>query len=511
MSAWPDSSFVLLRRYVAQLDYRGPRSRRPCASVLRRFQRFVIEYAATPVLSRTVIEAWLRAETRVSPLPMVIRRAQIVDTFLDWLVSAGLLPANPFAQLRAACRPRGTRSLVPALLSEDPDAALARLRGLPQYGSHLGSLLRDHIARMQTLGYKCEAGRFLRFDRFVQRRLGAEAEPFPALVLAHAADGNSPAVQYERLKLGRVLGQSLQRMEPGAPTPPPHDRVLKRSVLRQYRRPHIFSTDEIQRLLHTAQTFTSPHAPLRPATLHAMVVIGYCAGLRMGEIVQLRLRDLRLEEGSLEIRETKFFKSRRLPLRPSVLSGLKDYLVVRDHAGLSQLPDTPLFCHAKGGYAYVTAEHLLRRVIRAAGLKPAPGRRGPRVHDLRHTFVVHRMLEWYRQGINPQARLPYLSTYLGHRDIHSTLIYLTITQELLGLANERFRTLGASLLAATEGQTHDHDAVVPAPAAGVLSQLAGPPAGRFGQHRPCVPGHLATVPAIRREAPAARCGRACLR
>ena len=105
MIGWPDASFALLKHYVDQLDYCGPRSRRPCASVLRRFQRFVMARSSTPALSRGVIEAWLRAGDAVSPRSLVIRRAQIVDTFLDWLVARGHLHANPFAELRATCRP----------------------------------------------------------------------------------------------------------------------------------------------------------------------------------------------------------------------------------------------------------------------------------------------------------------------------------------------------------------------------------------------------------------------
>ena len=121
-------------------------------------------------------------------------------------------------------------------------------------------------------------------------------------------------------------------------------------------------------------------------------------------------------------------------------------------AGASASADSPLFWHNKNGYAYITANHLLRRVLRKAGLKPKPGRVGPRIHDLRHSFVVHRMLAWYREDVNVQAKLPYLWTYLGHRDLHSTLIYLTITQELLQQASERFRKLGASLLRGNGGR-----------------------------------------------------------
>ncbi|SAL87736.1 integrase family protein [Caballeronia choica] len=91
-------------------------------------------------------------------------------------------------------------------------------------------------------------------------------------------------------------------------------------------------------------------------------------------------------------------------------------------------------------------EKLLVRVLRLSGVKPDRGGLGPRIHDIRHTFVANRMLAWYREGINPQARLPYLATYLGHRDINSTLAYLTITNELLQMAGARFRAFGAHSL-----------------------------------------------------------------
>ena len=397
MIVWPDSAFSLLKRYVETLDRRIPRYARPAACILRHFQRFVMAQTARPTLSRPVIESWLRAVDAVSPRSMVIRRAQIVDRFLDWLVEHGCLVANPFAELRARCRPRGTRSIVPALLSTDPEAALGCLRPLPRYASRFGPVLRDHVARMRTLGYKCEEGRFLRFDRFVQQHPELEAEPLPSLIRVYVAEIRSPACQMERLQVGRILARELQRADPKAPVPPAYDRLLKRAMIRARRRPHIYSAEEIERLLRTARDFPSPKAPLRSQTLYTMLVLAYCVGLRMGEMVRLQLRDLRLQEGSVEIRETKFFKSRRLPVKPSVMAALNRYLEQRAAAGLPTDPDAPLFCHEKGGYAYVTAEHHLRRVVRAAGLKPEPGRRGPRIHDLRH-YPDRRIIprRWWR-------------------------------------------------------------------------------------------------------------------
>lgn len=186
-----------------------------------------------------------------------------------------------------------------------------------------------------------------------------------------------------------------------------------------------------------------------------MVTLAYCAGLRLGEIVSLTLGDLDLEHGLMEIRETKFFKSRRLPLAPSVLTVMRGYLKARAAAGAPISADDPLWWSTlrRQGYSYDMTEKLLIRVMRRAGLKPPQGRKGPRVHDLRHTFVAHRMMQWYREGIEPQSRLPYLATYLGHKSIQSTLVYLNITPQLLQEASERYRHSGAQVLYGSGGRS----------------------------------------------------------
>jgi integrase len=346
---------------------------------------------------------------------------------------------------------------------------------------------------MRSLGYRCSEEPYLRFDRFVERRSVGD-EPLDVVISAYVKDASSPALQMERLKVCRVFTRELQRFDPNVPDPPEYDPLVKRAMVRSRCRPHIYSAVEIATLLRTARTWPSPHSPLRPMTLHTMLVLAYCAGLRMGELARLQLGDVHLAQGTLEIRQTKFFKSRRLPLRPTVIAVLGTYLEARRRAGGSTDAASSLF-----GYAFVTAEQLLRRIILAAGLKPERGRGGARVHDLRHTFVVHRMLEWYRHGINPQSRLPYLATYLGHRDIHSTLVYLTITRDLLGLACERFRGLGADLLSRPSGVSHAlNNTVAAAPAAGVLPSVVGRPARRFRPHRARLSRQLAAVPTLRR-------------
>ncbi|MGH9738686.1 MAG: tyrosine-type recombinase/integrase [Candidatus Acidiferrales bacterium] len=185
---------------------------------------------------------------------------------------------------------------------------------------------------------------------------------------------------------------------------------------RKRNRPYIYTTKQITLLLETALAYPSPYAPLRPLSLYTMLILAYCAGLRIGEVARLKLRDVDMVAGTIEVRNSKFFKSRRLPLSPTAASALAKYLKARKQASISNDPATAVFWNQRRPYSLVTTGHLLRDVISRAGVNTRIGRGGPRVHDLRHTFVVHRMTAWYRQGINAQSRLPYLAAYLGHRD-----------------------------------------------------------------------------------------------
>jgi integrase len=245
----------------------------------------------------------------------------------------------------------------------------------------------------------------------------------------------------------------LHRLDPTVPLLPV-DRRLRRRVIERQRPPYVYSEAQIQKLLEAARTFPSPRAPWRPLMLYTMMVLTYCAGLRIGELVRLTLADVHLEDDTIEIRESKFFKSRRLPLTPTVMQVLKDFLGARDRAGAPRTAQSGVFWNPgwEKRYSYVAVRDNMANVIRRAGLKPLSGIAGPRVHDLRHSFVLHRMRDWYRRGINPQARLPYLASYLGHKNISSTLFYLTQTQELKEIACERFRLSGAGAVRVAEVQ-----------------------------------------------------------
>jgi integrase/recombinase XerD len=443
------------RDYIRQLRLRSPIASKVYRCILNGFDHFLAGQPANKSVSQETMHRWLKDRNQVWPFHMVTHRACLVDRFLDWLVRKGALANNPFAELRAEYGQRTTAPIVRALLSPDFAIALEALRPAPRFGSFLGQVMREHVALMRAMGYRFQTPeeRLLRLDRFLQGRPDLAGSSLPVLIREWTGSRSTPQQALECHETGRLLSRALSRIDPAVETIP-WDRRIIQQAHQQYRRPYIFNEQEVCCLLETALGFPSPLSPLRPQTLHTMLVLAYCAGLRLGEIVRLNVGDFDIDDRTIEIHRTKFFKSRRLPLSDSVVAALPSYLEARKRAGASTMPDAALFWHQRsaGRYARATAEQLLVGVLRRAGLKPEPGRTGPRIHDLRHAFVVNRMLAWYREGINPQSRLPYLATYLGHKDINSTLVYLTITQELLEQASERFRVRGAQILgASTEG------------------------------------------------------------
>lgn len=455
MRTWPDDNGDAIERHIQQLRPRNRGTIRVYRCILLGFQNFVKHCNDSAAISPATIEAWLHNRIECWPRHLVLHRARIVDRFLDYLASERSIPGNPFEQLRVRYGQRAGAPIMRALLAADSAQALEAQRPLPRFASFLGSFMREHVERMQVLGhrYGTETARFHRFDRFLQRRLDLADMPLAVLLQQWAAESPTLNRACECQQVGRGLAKAWQRVDPSVELPKV-DRRLSRLLVQQRRRPYIYTPQEVLRLLDTARAFASPRSPLRPLTLYTMIVLAYCAGLRLGEFVRLTLDDVHVDKGEIEIRKTKFFKSRTLPLSDTVMAALRDYLDARRLAGASQDGSSGLFWRGPGttaSYSYVMAEHLLVSVLRRAGLKPEKGCVGPRIHDLRHSFVVNRMLAWYREGINPQARLPYLSTYLGHKDINSTLIYLTVTQELLQQASERFRAYAAHSQHAAQG------------------------------------------------------------
>ena len=450
MTALPNPDRSVITRYLATLRLRSKISRIYYRQVLNGFWEVAERH---PAIDRQTLEAWLREWGARWHPSTLLHRTRIVDRFLDHLAEMEVIASNPIANLRSEYGVEHSKPIWRALMAPMPDHALAALPRPKPFGSVLGDIMRDHISLMRGRGYRYTAQRawFLRFDRFLQANPELATKPL-AVMLEHWAEAKSTrnhAAECERLK--QALAKALRHRDPSLPVRRPDTRPLK-EVARHYRKPHIYTPADVRRMLDIARSYPSPRAPLRPMAIYIMLLLAYCAGLRRSEIARLDLGDVDLENATITIRETKFFKTRILPLPDSVMVELRAYIEDRRRAGGPQHPQSGLFWHDQSNHRYSPAavSWMLVDILRRAGFKPPSGKTGPRIHDLRHSMVVNRMLQWYRSGINPQDRLPFLATYLGHRDINSTLVYITVTQDLMQEASERFRMIGATCLNITQ-------------------------------------------------------------
>jgi len=203
--------------------------------------------------------------------------------------------------------------------------------------------------------------------------------------------------------------------------------------------PYIYSHEELRRLLEATSWCEHPRSKVRAYTYRALILLLYGAGLRISEALALTLNDVCLSTGVIQIRESKFYKTRLVPLGPDLVKVLIRYANQRkkDH---SAQPDTPFFVSRIGnGMTRRAADAIFSQLRRHARVQRHDGGRfQPRLHDLRHSFAVHRLISWYRQGADVQRLLPQLATYLGHVHIAATQRYLTMTPELLREASQRF-------------------------------------------------------------------------
>jgi integrase len=204
--------------------------------------------------------------------------------------------------------------------------------------------------------------------------------------------------------------------------------------------PYIYSQEELRRLLQQTAVSQCRRHQIEPETLHAILLLLYGAGLRVGEAVAMKCIDVDLGHALVTIRRTKFDKSRLVPVGPKLCQALAAHARRRGKGAGRTEDDLPFFVGRRGRQIDLcTLASSFRRLRAAANVCRSDGAYfQPRLHDLRHTFAVHRLLTWYREGADVQKLLPQLSVYLGHKSLASTQVYLSMTPALLQEAGVRF-------------------------------------------------------------------------
>lgn len=287
----------------------------------------------------------------------------------------------------------------------------------------LSEAVNHHIELYRSMGfkYKVQAYMLHSFADFSQDRSGEFIQTDS--VLEWAASAPSVRQRHDRLLTVRRLACALNAEDNRHQVPP--DDVFGRAR-RSRRTCHIFTQDEIDRLLRAASHLT-PTGSIRPITYTALLSLIICTGLRVSEALNLELPDL--TEDGLLIRATKFQKSRLVPLHESARRGLQQYVAARNRVATTT---TRVFISRRGvGLPYPTVNATFLYLARSAGLRLGPGQGGCRIHDARHTFAV-RSLEQCGGDRKAIARhISALSTYLGHAHVSDTYWYLQATPKLL--------------------------------------------------------------------------------
>jgi integrase len=290
--------------------------------------------------------------------------------------------------------------------------------------------LAAYLRTRRALGFKSkrESELLPHFVADLDERGASFVTTAAAIAWAAQPRDAAPAWWTQRLVVVRGFAKYLQTIEPRTEIPSldhlPHRRT--RSA------PYVYSAADITALLAAANTLRSP---LRTATYKTLLGVLYVTGMRVGEAVALDERDVDRRRAVLVIRKTKFDKSREVPLHASTIEALDRYRRHRDRLAPRRSSSSFFVSTVGSRLIYNNVHETFLRLVYAAGL--GKHRRRPTIHDLRHTFAIQTVLGWYRDGADVEARLPLLSTYLGHVGPSSTYWYLTAVPELLEAATVR--------------------------------------------------------------------------
>lgn len=234
-----------------------------------------------------------------------------------------------------------------------------------------------------------------------------------------------PRTQAARAGVTRQLAHFMADRGLPAYVPPP----VRMEIARLDFTPHIFTRAEMRALLACVDRLpATQRSPRRHLVMPELFRVLYGCGLRISEAVKLTVTDVDMDRGVLHLREAKFRKDRLVPVSPRLAERLRRYAAGVDGArDLGQA-----FFPTRDGRHYTkwAVYGIFRRLLREAAISHGGRGRGPRLHDLRHTFAVHRLEDWYRQGANLAAKLPVLSAYMGHQSLAGTQRYLRLTPAL---------------------------------------------------------------------------------
>lgn len=304
--------------------------------------------------------------------------------------------------------------------------------------SDLAAAVGDYLVVRRALGYKLERAEKLlaQFVVYCDALDVTVVTVEVAVAWAKLPAGASPSWWAQRLSVVRAFATWLTASEPATQIAPPDAFGPLR-----YRRavPYLYTDAEITALMDAADDLRWPMARVTYPALIGMLAV---TGMRVGEAIRLDCDDVDWDDATMRIRNSKFGKSRLVVLHPTSVAALRSYAARRDQ--LCPRPKAPALLLSSAGtrLVYTNVSALFRKLCRLAGVTARSGRCRPTVHSLRHRFAVNTLLDWQTAGVDVEARLPVLSTFMGHTDPKNTYWYFSATPELLALSARRLEGHG---------------------------------------------------------------------
>jgi len=439
----------VLATQMAELEGRSPATRSVYRGTAEKFIRdFCVPRArggGWAVFDVPSLIKWLARDCRGRSFRSAAQRLGALGHYLQMLHQIGVLATNLLGQFKANCGHRDWCTIAVALQSRDTCTALAALRPPPaKPPGPLQRHVRSYVDLHQSLGKKYRTHRLvlLELDRHLQTEGVRSPRGIRGPMIQRWLAGMTctPTVRTDKAQFARRFFDHLLGLQVVKHNPVPPSRFSEARPIMPAFRPFIFTREQVSALLVRARRLPpSDSFPMRGPVCHLMLAMLYSLGLRHGEALRLRVCDIDMGQQTLFISQTKFHKSRLVPMGARLGKCMQKYLVLRLKTFPRLRDEDAVFvtCWRKPA-----SHHALMRAFRdclhADGVSAEAGRRPPRLHDLRHTFAVHRLLRWYREGVDVQHRLPALATFMGHVEPASTEVYLTVTLDLLREAGGRF-------------------------------------------------------------------------
>lgn len=414
------------------------------------FRRWMLSEGCSE-LDEGVVKVWLLHRVANATVLSVTIQANIVALFVDFLVARGLESRNPFQCLKRQHRTRRMRGIVRCLAETRSISALDAQADDP-FSGPLGSQFIRYLGHLRSLGVTGGAHEvyLASFERHLRQRDITDLSLIDAALLDEWSRWQGETTEhnhrYRMLILARFFDfLAGHRVIENSPVPRlmPHRR---RSLP-----PHIYSRTEVARILETAGALPDHRLlPHRGPTYRTFFLTLYTLGLRRSEALALRLDDIDFMRRTLTVREGKFRKGRVLPFGPRYGASLQRYVETNPLLHVAA-PSAFLFPTRDSRTTHLsskTVQPALGKILDELGIVARAETRPPGLHSFRHSFAVHRLERWHREGADLGAKLPLLSAFLGHIDLASTQVYLTMTPERLRLVGDVFeRAFGRSAVA----------------------------------------------------------------